>query len=84
MGVACLNYAKPGTLAHHQKWAREHGFPLPSQAIFVLGLTGLSGGILIVGGSWLLGRSKPVTSPPPAEPAEPAEPQPKPQPDPDR
>lgn len=36
-GIACFNYTKPGTLAHHQAWAGEHGRLAPSDGILWAG-----------------------------------------------
>ena len=48
-GIACLNYTKPGTLQHHQEWAREHAKPAPGNTVFWSGVTSTAIGAFVLG-----------------------------------
>ena len=54
LGLGCLNYTTDGKAAHHREWAQEHGYPEPSNALFVTGLVCTAGGAGLAG--FLLGR----------------------------
>lgn len=56
LGYGCLNYTTDGKAVHHREWASEHGFPEPSNAIYLLGLACLAGGGGMVG--FVLGRRR--------------------------
>jgi hypothetical protein len=61
IGLACLNYTKADTIAHHQKFAKQNNLPPPCRGIFYGGVA-----CVIVGsglGGYLLGsrnRSIPI------------------------
>ncbi len=38
LGLACLNYMRPGNREHHRGWAEAHNMPPPSRTIFVGGV----------------------------------------------
>jgi hypothetical protein len=48
-GVLWLNYTVEGGAAHHREWAREHGLPEPSGAVFALAIACALAGALAVG-----------------------------------
>ncbi len=56
LGLGCLNFTTDGKAVQHREWAREHGFPEPSNAIYLLGLGCTAGGAGAVG--FVLGRRR--------------------------
>jgi len=60
LGFFCLNFTNGFGIEHHTEWAKAHGMPAPSPAIFFAGvvLVAIGGGLVgrSIGGS----RSKPA------------------------
>lgn len=55
-GLGCLNYTADGKATHHREFAREHGLPEPSNAIFLLGIASTVTGSVLFG--YALGRRR--------------------------
>ncbi len=45
LGLACLNYMRPGNREDHSVWAEAHNMPPPSRTIFVGGVASAVAGI---------------------------------------